>query len=328
MNYDQKARDSFKEHLLMKEIIIRLEDYQNYELSSNGYIRNIVTNKTLNLNHNYVVLTKHEDGEVITKCFNLARLFAETFIPNSQNFPTARVIDENYTPKYSIENIKWCFKSEDLTGRLIGMLTINKLKSLDGKPFYDCTCYCSNIVVRQQEYFTNRSRTKSCGCLINAPRKHGRCYEVTYARWAAMKTRATNPNFSRADCYFEKGIGMCPSWGDFRVFLEDMGECPSKKHSLDRIDNSGDYCKENCRWTTQDVQTFNKISANEKSGKITGVHLHKSGCWDVRWRQDGKEGSRRFKEFIEAVAFRREKELEIYGMTKINTESLDITAYY
>jgi hypothetical protein len=309
----------------MEEIIVILDNYPNYELSSKGYIRNRITNNTLNLEHGHITLSKQGGGAT---AFNLAMLFAENFIPNDQKFPRARVIDENHVPKYSIENIKWCFKSEDLTGRQIGMLTLLRLCNVEGKPYYDCVCSCGNKINRPHSYFTNTRGRKSCGCTLSIPRKHGMVGELTYIRWSAMKTRATNPNFSRADRYFEKGIGMCPSWKDFCTFLEDMGECPSKEHSLDRIDSEGDYCKDNCRWVTQDIQTFNKLSKSEMSGRITGVYLHESGSWDARWYQNNRQCSKRFKVFIEAVKFRQEKELELYGMTKIDTENLNIMAYY
>lgn len=55
---------------------------------------------------------------------------------------------------------------------------------------------------------------------------------------------------------------MCDRWvgpDGFYKFLEDMGQKPTPKHTLDRIDNDGDYCPENCRWTTQKEQVANSI---------------------------------------------------------------------
>lgn len=72
-----------------------------------------------------------------------------------------------------------------------------------------------------------------------------------------MKDRCENPaNQSWAD-YGGRGITVDPAWSDFVVFLNDMGEAPEGK-SLDRKNNDGPYCKDNCRWATPKEQQRNR----------------------------------------------------------------------
>lgn len=79
-----------------------------------------------------------------------------------------------------------------------------------------------------------------------------------YHVWFQIKDRCFNPNNKNYHNYGGRGITICDEWKhDYRKFIEDMGYRPTDKHSLDRIDNNGDYCKENCRWVTQDIQTLN-----------------------------------------------------------------------
>lgn len=74
-----------------------------------------------------------------------------------------------------------------------------------------------------------------------------------------MINRCENPkNKSFAD-YGARGVSVCKRWrSSFESFLADMGERPSPVHSLDRVDNDGDYAPGNCRWSTRSEQNRNR----------------------------------------------------------------------
>jgi len=77
-----------------------------------------------------------------------------------------------------------------------------------------------------------------------------------------MKRRCLNPNASQFALYGGRGITICQRWvGSFEAFLADMGEKPSRGHSLDRIDNDGPYSPGNCRWATAKDQVANSRMA-------------------------------------------------------------------
>lgn len=83
-----------------------------------------------------------------------------------------------------------------------------------------------------------------------------------YQIWAAMKTRCTNSQTRAYKYYGARGICVCDRWmNSFDAFLLDMGPRPSKKHSIDREDNDGNYEPGNCRWATKEEQNANRRNA-------------------------------------------------------------------
>lgn len=79
-----------------------------------------------------------------------------------------------------------------------------------------------------------------------------------YGIWAGMIQRCENPNNSNYHSYGGRGISVCRSWrASFDMFLADMGDRPSLDHSIDRINNNGNYEPGNCRWATSLQQSAN-----------------------------------------------------------------------
>lgn len=114
----------------------------------------------------------------------------------------------------------------------------------------------------------------------------------TYHTWTGMKARCLNFRHSRFKDYGGRGITVSNDWLTFVGFLADMGEKP-EGCSLERINNSGPYCKDNCKWATSKEQNQNKrMYSNNKTG-IIGVHaVLRSGrfnYWSAQCRADSGE---------------------------------------
>lgn len=155
----------------------------------------------------------------------------------------------------------------DQTGRKFGRLTAVSVVSWERPARWLCRCECgSETIVRSAQL--SSGKTKSCGCLRNektAQRnfKHG--YAVRgqkppeYNVWHHMIQRCNNHNNNRYEDWGGRGIKICDKWvDDFEAFYADMGKRPSANHSIDRINNDGDYEPGNCRWATPKEQSSNR----------------------------------------------------------------------
>lgn len=125
-----------------------------------------------------------------------------------------------------------------------------------------CRCDCGTEKVISAATLKNGSST-NCGCVRHASfgsmfRTHGKRQSGEYRIWCAMKTRCGNPNSDNYVNYGARGISVCSRWSEnFDAFLADMGQKPSPGHSIDRINNDGNYEPSNCRWATAKEQAAN-----------------------------------------------------------------------
>lgn len=131
-----------------------------------------------------------------------------------------------------------------------------------GAALWLCLCACGTEKVQRSDQLTTGSAV-SCGCYAREAAKarsttHGKTNTFEFNVWMAMRKRCSYEKHVRYHRYGGRGIKVCKRWEKFENFLADMGLCPMKNGSIERINNNKGYYPSNCKWISKSEQSKNR----------------------------------------------------------------------
>ncbi len=165
-------------------------------------------------------------------------------------------------------------KKKDITGEKFGRLTVLDLSPIRNTPkkrYWNVRCDCGNkFIATACNIRKAKAGCNDCGNKLIAKKRtiHGMGETRFYNIWNGLNSRCNNLNYAEAKYYSERGIKCL--WKSFVEFKNDMyksyldhvSKFGEKQTTIDRVDNDGNYCKDNCRWATCKEQNDNKRVAN------------------------------------------------------------------
>lgn len=143
--------------------------------------------------------------------------------------------------------------TRDLTGYKNGLVTgVQPTKARSGNSIiWECICDCGHQFRLPARELVHAKSLAHPGCTLRKKIPH-----PLYSIWRGIISRCEDKKDKN---YGGRGITVCAEWRhNFMQFVEDIGPRPSDKHSVDRRDVKGNYCKENCQWTTSQEQSLNQ----------------------------------------------------------------------
>jgi hypothetical protein len=152
---------------------------------------------------------------------------------------------------------------KNLSGLTFGELTVIEFSHrVKNNYFWSCKCECGNI--RNLSAATIKYRVVKACCCYGAKNgtTHGFRKHRLYTIYHSMKLRCYYPSSIQFKDYGGRGIRVCDEWlNDKKCFFNWAYENGySDNLQLDRIENNGSYCPENCRFVTRKVNCRNKIN--------------------------------------------------------------------